>query len=142
VRVLVDSCVWSLALRRSPAATRHSHAETEAVSILQALVREHRVVLVGPIRQEVLSGIRSETQFELVRERLRAFPDLPLNEEDHELAARHWNRCQRRGIQGSHTDLLLCAVAERHELALLTLDRDFSRFSQVLGTRLVAQANN
>jgi len=137
LRALVDSCVWSQALRRQTGDRPRDPRELRAVAQLAELIRARLVVVLGPIRQEVLSGIRAAAQFEQVRARLRAFPDLPLGPEDFELAAQHWNRCQRKGVQGSHTDFLLCAAAERHALGVLTLDRDFERFHRVLGTRLL-----
>jgi hypothetical protein len=47
--------------------------------------------MIGPIRQELLSGIRSDEPYQGVRDRLRAYPDLPMPTEDHELAARFFN---------------------------------------------------
>jgi hypothetical protein len=64
--VLVDSTVWSLALRRP---TSSIHRETGEFG---ALSREGRVRIIGPVRQEVLSGIRSAEHFLVVRERLRS----------------------------------------------------------------------
>ncbi len=124
--VLVDTSVWSLALRR------RNPAGEGAVRELQELIREGRVHLIGPIRQEVLSGIREAAQYQTLRDRLRSFPDLPLETVDHERAAEHFNLCRRHGVQGSNTDFLLCAVAERHNLAILTTDGDFESFSRHL----------
>ena len=122
--VLVDTSVWSLALRR------REPAPDGAVGELSELIREARVHLIGPIRQEVLSGIREAAQFVSLRDRLRAFPDLPLETVDHERASELFNLCRRHGIQGSNTDFLLCAVAERHNLPILTTDGDFAIFSR------------
>jgi hypothetical protein len=124
--VLVDTSVWSLALRR------RNPAGDGAVRELQELIREGRVHLIGPIRQEVLSGIREAAQFQTLRDRLRSFPDLPLETVDYERAAEHFNLCRSHGVQGSNTDFLLCAVAERHNLAILTTDGDFESFSRHL----------
>jgi len=74
MKVLVDTCIWSLALRRR----KKPPAEERIISRLEELIEELRVVLVGPVRQEVLSGIRNESQFTKVQNRLRAFEDLPL----------------------------------------------------------------
>lgn len=129
MNVLVDSSVWSLALRRD--APRGTVEESE----LRELVREGRVLVIGPIRQELLSGIRSG-QFNTLRERLRAFPDLPLHESDFEGAAVCHNRCRSRGVQGSHTDFLLCAVSLRHAASIFTTDADFVHCANVLGLEL------
>ncbi len=110
MNVVVDTSVWSLALRR-----RRLVSEPEA-SELGELIREGRVALLGPVRRGYLSGISSERQYALLRDHLRAFPDLDLAEEDHEEAALFFNRCRARGVQGSNTDFLICAAAARRKL--------------------------
>jgi predicted nucleic acid-binding protein len=132
VNVLVDTSVWSLALRR-PAGEDNAEAAE-----LTELVREGRVEMIGAIRQEILSGIRAPEQFRKLRDRLRAFPDVALDESDYEEAAACFNRCRAKGLQGSNTDFLMCAVSLRHDLAILTTDKDFSGFARVLGFELHA----
>jgi len=65
--------------------------------------------------QELLSGIRDHAQFEKVREHLRRFVDIPITTDDYEEAASYYNRCRSKGIQGSSTDFLICAIAVRHD---------------------------
>jgi predicted nucleic acid-binding protein len=130
VNVLVDTSVWSLALRR---ASQPAHAYAEE---LAALVREGRVVMMGAIRQELLSGVRETKQFATLRDHLRAFPDLALETEDFEQAAEFYNKCRAKGIQGSTIDFLICAVAVRRELSILTTDRDFTCCVSVLPIQL------
>lgn len=128
--VIVDTSVWSLALRRT--APRDGPTERE----LRALLGEGRVVVIGPVRQELLSGVRSADQFELLHDRLRAFPDLRLRASDYEGGADCFNRCRSRGIQGSNTDFLLCAISLARGLPIFTTDEDFPRFAEVLQLRL------
>jgi len=130
VNVLVDTSVWSLALRR------RKPEETPPVRELRELIREGRAQLFGPVRQEVLSGIRARAQFRRLRDTLQAFPDLELVSGDFERAAELFNRCRQKGIQGSNTDFLICAVAERLDLAILTTDRDFPLFAEHVPVRL------
>ena len=132
MNVLVDTSVWSLALRR-PAA--HGISET---SELVELIREGRVAIMGAIRQEILSGIKAAEQYRKLRDRLRAFSDETLDETDYEEAATCFNRCRARGLQGSNTDFLICAVSMRRRLAILTTDKDFAGFAKVLGFELHA----
>jgi predicted nucleic acid-binding protein len=132
MNVIVDTSVWSLALRRG--APRGSPPELE----LAELIREGRVLIAGPVRQEILSGVRGPEQFRTLRDRLRAFPDLPLEERDYEEAASSFNRCRSRGVQGSNTDFLLCAVALRLNAGILTTDQDFERFARILPIKLHA----
>ncbi len=94
------------------------------------------VEIIGPIRQELLSGIRELSQFETLRERLRDFVDLEATTSDYEQAAAYGNQCRSVGIQGSSTDFLICAVSLRHDLAIFTEDRDFLGYQKVLPIRL------
>ena len=103
---------------------------------LARLIQPYRVVLIGPIRQELLSRIRFEEQFSKLQDRLSAFPDMLLRTEDYELAARCFNRCRARGIQGSNTDFLVCAVALSREILVYTTDRDFDAYARLLGVAL------
>ena len=128
--VLVDTSVWSLALRRH--AESISGPERALRAELVELIREGRVAIVGPVRQEVLSGIRDEAVFERLREQLRAFDDEALSEDDYEEAARIGNRCRSVGVAGSAVDFLVCAAAERRGLAVFTSDADFERYSRVV----------
>ncbi|MBU6366086.1 MAG: PIN domain-containing protein [Gemmatimonadetes bacterium] len=130
MNVLVDTSVWSLALRRATVQASPEVAE------LRELIREGRVEMVGAIRQELLSGVRDPSQFASLRDRLRAFPDLVLSADDHELAAECCNRCRAGGVQGSPTDFLLCAVALSRGFAILTTDGDFTAFARLLPLRL------
>ena len=120
---VVDTSVWSLALRRNT-----PNDALSIVNILRDLIADGRVVLLGVIRQEVLSGIRYSEQFIRLRDYLRAFPDLELTSEDYELAAEFFNTCRSNGVQGSNTDFLLCAVAHRRSYSIFTTDKDFENF--------------
>jgi predicted nucleic acid-binding protein len=134
MRVLVDTPVWSLALRRQ--ATDLSVRERRLAEALTELIREGRAQIVGAIRQELLSGIRDVGKFEQLRLHLRAFDEPAIGADDYEEAARMHNRCQSRGIAGSAVDLLICAVAERRQWQVFTTDRDFERYRKVLAVRL------
>jgi predicted nucleic acid-binding protein len=88
--------------------------------------------MIGVIRQELLSGVRTARTFEHLRDHLRPFSDEQLETADFERAAEHFNTCRAHGVQGSNTDFLICAVAERQKLPILTTDVDFSRFAELL----------
>ena len=126
MKVIVDTSVWSLALRRQ------KQQNNSVVDRLRDLMADGRVVLLGAVRQEILSGIKHQKQFDKLRDRLRAFPDLKLDAEDYELAAGYFNICRRHGIQGANTDFLICATANRRNYEIFTIDNDFINFSQYL----------
>jgi len=130
VKILVDTSVWSLALRRN------MPADSPEVPELLELIKEFRVQMIGPIRQEILSGIKNSVQFATLRDHLRAFPDLELASRDYENAAEYYNLCRSKGVQGSNTDFLICAVALRLKIPIFTTDADFSLFQQHLSITL------
>ena len=88
--------------------------------------------MVGPVRQEILSGIRDAATFQRLRDQLAAFPDETIVTADYERAAEFFNACRQKGLQGSNTDFLLCAVSIRHRMSLLTTDDDFARYARVI----------
>ncbi len=132
MKILVDTNIWSMALRRREV------GQDPSVTELRRLIEELRVQMIGPIRQEILSGIRSKAQFLKLQETLRSFPDLELTSGDHELAAEYFNIGRRRGVQGSNTDYLICAVSKRNEMPIFTTDRDFLLFRKHLPIKLHA----
>jgi predicted nucleic acid-binding protein len=136
--VLADTSVWSLALRRQ--SEQLSAAERQLTSALAELIREGRVRMLGPIRQELLSGIREEAQFLKLRNSLRAFEESPLEIEDYEDAARMSDQCRRRGIAGSAIDFLICAAAHRRGWAIFSSDRDFRNYAEAVAVRLYSPA--
>ena len=139
MQVLVDTSVWSLALRRPKPAAKASSSPTAlhlAVAQLTDLIQDSRACMLGAIRQELLSGIKLATQFTALQTSLRAFEDIALTQADYELAAEFFNRCRGQGIQGSNTDFLICAAASRRELPILTTDLDFALFQKHLPIQL------
>lgn len=131
MKVLVDTCIWSLALRHNR--QRSTASDHVLIRALADLVGYGRAQLIGPVRQEVLSGIREQAQFLRLREALRLYEEPALVTGDFEEAARMSNECRRRGITGSPVDFLLCAVAERHHWQIFTTDRDFHHYRRILG---------
>jgi len=124
MKVLVDTSVWSLALRRGKQSIAAPAQE------LRQLIQDHRVQMIGPIRQEILSGIRNDSQFNKLRKHLESFPDLPILTNDYVRAAKFFYLCRSKGIQGSNTDFLICAVAVQNKFSIFTTDKDFELFSK------------
>jgi len=131
VKVLVDTCVWFLLLRRKQG-TVLSADEQGSVTLLRGAIRDGRVAIIGPIRQEVLSGIEHWGQFVRLRAALGRFSDETLTEVHFEQAARLFTLCQSKGVGCGATAILLCAVAIERGFELLTTDRGLKRCAQVL----------
>ncbi|HEX5085957.1 MAG TPA: PIN domain-containing protein [Blastocatellia bacterium] len=113
-----DRASWKLALHYR-----------ESTSLFREVITDGRAVLLGVVRQEILSGIRFPEQYQRLKQHLRAFPDLPLEIDDYELAAEFFNTCTSRGVTGGAIDFLICAAAHRRKCLILTSDPDFRRFA-------------
>ena len=129
MKVLVDTSVWSEALRRKE--------PSQVVDTITELIIESQTVMIGQIRQELLSGISDLVTFNNLKSKLQAFDDLAITTEDYETAASFNNTCRRQGIQGSHVDFLICAVAHNNNLLILTTDQDFIHYAKFLPIRLM-----
>jgi predicted nucleic acid-binding protein len=129
MKVLVDTCIWSYALR-------HKNPILEIEITLKEIIKDGRLVIIGPIRQEILSGISKETQFESLKERLSPFEDVSLTSNHFIKAAEFSNICMKKGIQGSTTDFLICSVAYLENIQIFTTDLDFKNYKKYLPIEL------
>ena len=136
MNVLVDTTVWSLALRRKPRDL--DPAQQSVVNELADLTREGRARVIGLIRQELLSGIKTAAQFEKLRIALRGFPDEPISTSDHEAGAKASNECRARGIVAPVVEALICQVALSRQWSIFTTDPDFEAYAKVLPIKLHA----
>lgn len=131
--VLVDTSVWSLAFRK-----KHPDSnDKKLIEYLTFLIRNRYAVMIGPIRQEILSGISDESTFRKLKEALKAFPDFEITTDDYEQAAAYYNICRSNGIQGSHIDYLICSVAHNNDFLIFTLDKDFENYRKYIGIELI-----
>lgn len=121
MNVIPDTPIWSLVLRRK-------NPNLEVQNLFTRIIDEGRVVLPGIIKQELLSGLRSPDQLELLTDQLSHFPGILATDADHVYAAKIFNKCQKAGIQGSHIDFLIVALAINNSCAILTSDKDFAHY--------------
>jgi predicted nucleic acid-binding protein len=131
VKVIADTCAWSLLLRRKIETGRSDDEQSMRTALTEA-IQDGRVAIIGPIRQEVLSGIKDIAQFDKLKAALKSFPDEPLTTIHYEEAARLFNICRSRGVECGSTDILICAVAAEKHWTILTNDGGIKRCIEVL----------
>ncbi|MEO8807257.1 MAG: PIN domain-containing protein, partial [Burkholderiaceae bacterium] len=119
--LLVDTSVWSLALRRDASATA-----PEVHELKDALLGVDVVVTTGLVLQELLQGFSGPKASAQIIERFAALPLLQPDREDHIAAADLRNTCRRAGVQMGTVDALLAQLCIRHDVVLLTTDNDFT----------------
>lgn len=129
MKVLVDTCIWSYALR-------YKDPKTEIELKLKEIITDGRLVIIGPVRQEILYGISKETQFKSLKELLSPFEDVPLTSNHFIKAAEFSNICMKKGIQGSSIDFLICSVAYLENIEIFTTDLDFKNYKKYLPIKL------
>lgn len=138
MKVIADTCAWSLLLRRKSETGLNDDEQAMRIAITKA-IQDGQVAIIGPIRQEVLSGIKDLTQFEKLKVALRSFPDEQLNTIQFEEAARLFNICRSRGVECGSTDILICAVAAEKHWSILTNDGGLKRCIEVLQAERLMQ---
>jgi predicted nucleic acid-binding protein len=120
VTLLVDTSVWSLALRRDV-----ESSEPEVRQLKEALLGADIVVTTGLVLQELLQGFSGAKASAQIIERFTALPLLQPSREDHVAAAELRNACRRSGVQLGTIDALIAQLCIRHDLTLLSTDKDF-----------------
>ena len=130
MKVIVDTPIWSYALRSKKAGFE------QYVKEFETLIADQRVLIIGPIRQEVLSGYSEIKKFEKLNQKLKYFENTPIVDDDYVQAAKFSNTCRKNGIQGSHIDFLICAVAYRLQSQIFTTDKDFGYYQNHVPAKL------
>jgi predicted nucleic acid-binding protein len=129
--VIIDTPVWSLAFRK-----KNYIKNNITINNLIDLIQRAQIEIIGPIRQEVLSGISDKNKFYEIKNKMALFTDYIVQTSDYEFAAECSNECRRHGIQGSHTDFLICAVAIRNDWEIFTEDADFVEYKKYLPIKI------
>jgi predicted nucleic acid-binding protein len=122
--VFVDTSVWSLALRRD------APSATEARALIRMIESGETIVTTGLVLQELLQGFSGPKARAQIIDRFSALPLLIPDRDDHIAAAQLRNGCRRGGIQVGTIDALLAQLCIRHDLTMLSTDKDFSHIGR------------
>jgi len=131
MKVLVDTSIWSYALR-SP-----KLEFIDKVNTLKNLINDQRTMILGVIKQELLSGYRDKNKFNKLVNKLKPFNNIPILEQDYIQAAEFSSTCRSKGVQGSPIDFLICAVAHRLDITIFTTDKDFTHYQKHIPINLL-----
>ena len=124
--IACDTSALSHFLRRSNA------TENKFASTVERLIESNELVLFGIVRQEILSGIKSATDFDRLSLVTQALPLYLADSEDHLTATTFFNACRSKGVQGSPIDFLICSMAVRRKLPIYTSDPDFELYEPII----------
>lgn len=135
MRVIVDTDVWSEAFRKG--GTKSGYVDE-----LFDLIQEGRIQMIGCIRMEILCGIKGEKMFDNLAAKLEAFPDMAPGEQVFVTAARFFNLCRSKGVQGSNIDFIICACSVLWKMPILTKDKDFTQYQKLLPIEIAKPRNS
>lgn len=128
MNLFVDTSVWSLALRRDK-----TSGQPGVRRLRDALDSGEGVFTTGLVLQELLQGFRGPKARDAIVDRFASLPLLIPDRTDHVEAAESRNACRRIGIQVGTIDVLLAQLCVRHNLVMLSTDRDFTLMAPHVG---------
>jgi predicted nucleic acid-binding protein len=123
---LVDTSVWSLALRRDVSDTTREVAELK-----RALEAGDEILVTGLVLQELLQGFNRPKAYSQIIEYFSVLPFIIPKREDYINAADLRNLCRKKGIQAGTIDALLASLCIERDIKILTTDKDFSQIARV-----------
>lgn len=115
---------------------RSTEPQNDVAINVEKLIDSNDLALFGIVRQELLSGIKLPVHFDLINLTTQALPHFFADDEDHTTAARFFNACRSKGIQGSPIDFLICAMAVKRKFPIYTTDPDFELYESIIPIEL------
>ncbi len=135
MRILVDTSVWSHALRRKKESSAEQHF------LYKLIEKEEQIFTTGIILQEILSGISGQKMFQQIRSILANFAYIEATKDNFIAAAELRNKCKTKGVSAGSIDFLIACVAIHHDLYLATFDNDFSHISKCCPLKILKEQN-
>ena len=134
MKFLVDTSVWSEALRR-----KKQSIKSENTFIFQLINNDETIILTGIILQEILTGIKTNKQFQNIQSILRDFNFIEPGIEDYIFAAELKNILMTKGIHAGSIDFLIASIAIKNDLFLASFDHDFDNISKYCNLNVINQ---
>ena len=113
---LIDTSAWIAFFR---------DGNTPVADTVEHLIETDQAIITGPVITELLQGVRREKEAKQLPELLKVLPYLEMQRKDWESAGQTLKDLRSRGITIPLTDAVIGAVAFRHQLPVLTLNKHF-----------------
>lgn len=126
-RFLVDTSIWIFALRKDPVPQIRDR--------IDGLLKEDAVVTAGIIKLEILSGAKTEKEYNRLKSRLDALESLQTDESVWQTACKHGFALRRKGMTIPSTDILIATCAVQAGVILLHADAHFDLMVKPLNLR-------
>jgi len=131
MKTLVDTSIWSYAFR-----SKKPEFKSQVDKLID-IISNNNIVIIGAIKQEILSGYSNMNLFNKLEKKMTAFENTTTLDEDYIQAAKFSNQCRINGLQGSPVDFLICAIAYRLKVEIFTAEKNFSHYQQHIPIELL-----
>lgn len=127
MNLFVNTSVWSLAWRRD-----YAPSIPEISELKRALQAGDSIYTTGLVPQELLQGFFRPKAHDRIIKHFLVLPLVTPDRQDHIHAADLRNAYRRRGIQVGTIDALISQLCVRHDLIILTTNKDFQHVATVV----------
>lgn len=127
--ILVDTSVWI---------AYFLDQKIPQVEFLDQMIREREIYICGVIVTEILQGIKNENAHQEIARLLQSLKYLHTSYETYIHAANIYRKLRDKGITIRKTiDCIIAAVALKHNMELLHLDKDFNNIEKYCDLKVV-----
>jgi len=114
--VLIDTCVWIdfFKFQTGPLGSE-----------VTQLIDSNLAAITGVVIAELLQGLKTETESKRLERLLHSIHYLKTEERDWINAGQRSQQLRTKGVTLPLTDMLMATIAQRHAVAILTIDKHF-----------------
>jgi hypothetical protein len=120
-RIIVDTSIWIEYFRNNQ----------KYVPFIEDNLNLENILISGPIISELLHGVKSEKEYKLLSESISAVPYAECVYDDWIKTGETLYNLKKKGITVPLTDILISAIAIRHDASVLSLDKHFKSIDMI-----------
>jgi len=120
-KIIVDTSIW----------IEYFNNNTNIVNFIEKRIMEDCLFMTGPIVTELLQGVKTEKEYEKLKNSIDAIPYLEITLENWKKAGNISNKLRRKGIKIPLTDIIISAVAISNDAKVYSLDKHFEKIPGV-----------
>jgi len=119
-KIIVDTSIWIEYFNNN-----------NIVNFIEERIMEDCLFMKGPIVTELLQGLKTEKEYEKLKNSIDAIPYLEITLENWKKAGNISNKLRRKGIKIPLTDIIISAVAISNDAKVYSLDKHFEKIPGV-----------
>lgn len=120
-RIIVDTSIW----------IEYFKNNQKYVPFIEDNLNLENILISGPIISELLHGVKSEKEYKLLSESISAVPYAECVYDDWIKTGETLYNLKKKGITVPLTDILISAIAIRHDASVLSLDKHFKSIDMI-----------